>query len=282
MKIIVIIFILYHYSFNILIGLRIRGLGYVQRFLTKPFIINVFDKKMFYSPSVEGSYDYLLIGKSNEPETHLFLNNIILNLEHFNFVDVGASVGEFVIAVSNSESLKSCYAFEPRQECASVLTKNNQLNNEARVNVYNSAVSDKKDKIKIFLHSGGSSSSQFQYTDHPGEDYVLVDTVILDEVLPKKLENTIILIDIEGAEPEAIKCGERFIATNHPLVIFEYNNTSKKHFKLKDIQALLGDQYSIYRLKGDGSLDQDFSNSWNCVAVPKASRFEEIITSKAA
>jgi hypothetical protein len=147
MNIIKIIYIYIHYSLNKLIGLRIRGLGYVQRFLTKPFIINAFDKKMFYTPDVEGSYDYLMIGKSNEPETHLFLN-------------------------------KMC---------------------------------------------------------------------------PK----------------------------NHPLVIFVYNNKSKKHFKLKDIQALLGDPYSIYSLKGDGSLDQDFSNSWNCVAVPRATRFEEIITSKA-
>lgn len=232
---------------------------------------------MYFSPNIEGSYDYLLIGKSNEPETHLLLNKIINGLDRFNFIDIGASVGEFVLAMTKFDSLERCYAFEPRPECVFVLEKNNELNNENRVQVFNKAVSDRPSKLKIYRNAGGSSSGLYELSDTSEASYVMVDTVKLDDVLPELLVNPIILIDIEGAEPLAISGASQFIATNRPLIIFEYNETSKKHFRLDEIQYLLGEQYSIYRLKHDGSLDNDFSNSWNCVAIPHSTVFEKLL-----
>jgi hypothetical protein len=49
---------------------------------------------------------------------------------------------------------------------------------------------------------------------------------------------------------------------------------SKRHFHLRDIQALLGDSYNIYRLRKDGLLDSQTDNAWNCVAVPMGTVFE--------
>ena len=278
MKAIAQLYILIHYISNTFLGFKLRGLGKVQRFLKKPFIVRVFNRKMYFSPFVEGSYDYLLIGKSNEPETHLLLNKVVDGLDRFNFIDVGASVGEFVIAVTNYDALQACYAFEPRPECALVLEKNNELNNENRVQVFNMAASDQAGKLKIHRNAGGSSSSFYELSDNSDANFVMVDTVKLDDVLPESLANPIILIDIEGAEPLAISGAMGFIFSNRPLIIFEYNNTSKKHFQLEEIQILLGDQYSIYRLKHDGSLDNDFSNSWNCVAVPRSTIFEKLLS----
>jgi FkbM family methyltransferase len=277
MKPIVLLFILIHYVANTFFGIKLRGLGRVQRFLKKPFIIRVFNRKMYFSPVVEGSYDYLLIGKSNEPETHLLLNKVVDGLDRFNFIDVGASVGEFVLLMTNYDSLETCYTFEPRPECAEVIERNNELNNEIRVQVINKAASDQTGQLKIYRNAGGSSSSQYELSSTDTSNFVMIDTVKLDDVLPVSLVNPIILIDIEGAEPLAMRGASQFITTNRPLIIFEYNDTSKKHFKLEEIQILLGDEYSIYRLKHDGTLDSDFSNSWNCVAIPHLTVFEKLL-----
>ena len=74
-----------------------------------------------------------------------------------------------------------------------------------------------------------------------------------------------------------LKGGNTFIHKNNPLIIFEYNQSSKQHFDLTEISALLGQNYDIYRLRRDGNLDIDFMNSWNCVAVPRNSVFHEIL-----
>ncbi|MCC8144970.1 MAG: hypothetical protein LIO93_00725, partial [Bacteroidales bacterium] len=74
-----------------------------------------------------------------------------------------------------------------------------------------------------------------------------------------------------------LKGGINFIKRNMPLIIFEYNNTSKKYFNLNDISNLLGKNYSFYKIKQDASLDKDLSNTWNVVAIPSNSNFEDIL-----
>jgi hypothetical protein len=84
------------------------------------------------------------------------------------------------------------------------------------------------------------------------------------------------MIDVEGHEPSVMRGAVHFVKTAHPLIIFEYNNTSKQHFSLDDIRKILPDSYQFYRLRGDGLLDQDFNNSWNCVAVSTDTEFAKI------
>ena len=61
-----------------------------------------------------------------------------------------------------------------------------------------------------------------------------------------------------------------------PLIVFEYNHVTKKHFELTEMASALGPKYLIYRLKNDGTLDQNFSKTWNLVAVPQNSKFFKI------
>jgi hypothetical protein len=57
------------------------------------------------------------------------------------------------------------------------------------------------------------------------------------------------------------------------MVIFKYNAVSKQHFKLDDVRRELGDAFEIYRMRKDGRLDQEFDDTWNCVAIHKDSPF---------
>lgn len=276
MKALVLLFIRIHYLLN-LRGIKIKGLGYVQRFLKNEFVFIFQGKKFYYAPLIEGSYDYILIDKSNEPETQLFLSKILPVLNMSNFIDVGASVGEFVISACKQPGVRQIFAFEPRPECAYVLKKNAELNNENKIMVYQFALSDIKENIDFHLNPGGTSSGL--YSNSMSEKIINIQTTTLDSILPRTLNNAIILVDVEGAEPKVLRGGINFIRNNNPLIIFEFNNISKQHFGLPEIEGLLGESYSIYRLRGDGDLDLDFHNSWNCVAIPANSVFSDILES---
>lgn len=258
-------------------GWRIKGIGKAQRLLTKDFVFNYLknsNTKLYYNKDVTGSYDCLLAGYSNEPETHLFLKKVIPHLSECHFVDVGASIGEFVVGVSLYSNVRHIYAFEPRKECVVALEKTVKLNNEEdRVSVLPYILSEKEGEVILHNNPGGTSSGIYGN----GDDSYPVKAVTLDSCLPGKLINPIILVDVEGAEPLVLKGGINFIQNNAPLIIFEYNQTSKKHFKLTDIKNIVGKHYCIYRIKGNGDLDQDFENSWNCVAIPVGSHFEKIL-----
>ena len=62
MKNIVLLFIRIHYFLRKW-ALPIRGLVRAQNFLNESFVFEAFNRKFYFSPSIEGSYDYLLIGK---------------------------------------------------------------------------------------------------------------------------------------------------------------------------------------------------------------------------
>ncbi len=87
----------------------------------------------------------------------------------------------------------------------------------------------------------------------------------------------IVLIDIEGGELAALTGGSGFIARYHPLIIFEYNATTRKYFPLSAAATLLGSTYQIVRLRSeDGRLDEDLSATWNVVALPKAGPWQNL------
>lgn len=90
------------YWYKKLTGKNLKGLGAIQKILKKDFILHFKGKKLYFKPGIEGSYDLLLIGKSNEPETHLFFSKVIPFLDTINFIDIGASVGEMILGVQHT------------------------------------------------------------------------------------------------------------------------------------------------------------------------------------
>lgn len=251
-------------------------MGRVQQLLKREFVFQYLGMKFQYLPTIKGSYDYLLIGKSNEPETQTFLNNILGKDLIVNFIDVGASVGEFVFTVSKHRNVQYVYAFEPRKDCAEAIRMTARLNNLKNITVFQLAVNDSQEKIRFFENPGGSSSG-FYKTIELNQNFEEVESITLDSVMPLDLINPIILVDVEGAELSVLNGGKKFIDQSLPLIIFEYNDTSKRHYDINEIVRLLGINHKILRLRGDGCLDYDLQKTWNCVAVHMHSKFYNLI-----
>lgn len=220
----------------------------------------------------------MIIGHWNEPETHSFLKHVIAGIDSkVNFVDVGASIGEFVIDMAACKKIVSVIAFEPQLESAEAIRKSCAVNGFQNVRIIQKIVSDNS-KEMYFLEDDRSPTASrplFSSVQEVKESRELIRTAgtTLDEELAVVQADTIVLLDIEGGEYLALKGGLDFVRRCKPLLIFEYNSTSKQSFNLKMVRDLLGSDYSIYRLRADGRVDSKETNTWNMVAVGKSSIF---------
>jgi FkbM family methyltransferase len=255
---------------------NLPGLGYALRKIKHDHILEIHGRKMFMSHKVAVCYGRHISGDWNEPETHTFLNRVVQQTETpITFVDVGANIGEMVIDVSRHDNVTKVIAFEPLSDCVEAIKKSLELNHVKNYLVIDKLVGEAigQTHFDASRSVGGSSILSQESSESTNE----VATTTLDQELGSVVDDTIILIDVEGYEPQVLKGALQFISRIKPLIIFEYNQVSKMHFKSTDIQALLGDRYSIYRLRSDATLDTDIEHAWNCVAIPSNTSFSKIL-----
>ena len=262
---------------------NIRGLGFALRLINKDGIIHINGMKMYLNSKIPLSYARLISGDWAEPETHIFLNNALNHLPKSIFFDVGANVGEMVISTSNHSNLDKILAFEPDPNCANVIRINNLINSNKNCDVHQIAISNKEGKM--FLEGAGTPQANLiSRKTHTNLSHLEIDVESIDNFLEKNsynfssIDNSfIMLVDVEGHEPNVLKGAKNFIEENFPLIVFEFNSTSKGFFNLEDIINILPKNYEIYRLNRDGYLDKELSNTWNCVAINTNNKSHEAI-----
>lgn len=259
-------------------GVHLPGLGFALRQVRVDRVISVRGRKMLFNHKVAASYARPIAGSWNEPETHLLLDYVVTRFPGaLCFVDVGANIGEMVVDVSRHRNVASIVAFEPIGECCRSIRESLALNGYdacrivekligAEAGLHRFAVSKDPQTSSVVSSSSDATAGEIQMTT-------------LDEELSQLSNPAIVLIDVEGYEPQVLSGGAQWISSAHPLIIFEYNTISKKHYSMHQIRKILGSQYEIYRLRPDGRLDEDIDHAWNCVAVHQRSSFAAIVHS---
>ena len=214
-----------HENFQI----NIPGLGFLLRQIKKDFAINFPNGKLWFNHKIADNYGRLINGRFNEKETHLFLNKIFNNRNDYNFVDIGANVGEFMLDYSNrKEIVKRVFLFEPQKEQIKALKETIKINGFDHCNIIEKAVSNKSGTISFNVNENNTTASGIS---HDNSSNVIVETTTIDEYFDEKGSSPFVfLIDAEGAELSIFQGGRKFIKNNQPLMIFEYNHISKKHF----------------------------------------------------
>jgi FkbM family methyltransferase len=249
------------------LGFRIRGLGFLLRRLKHSRTIEVDGRVLYFEPKLATSYSMLVSGSWNEPETHVFLKRLIPALRgHVCFIDVGANIGEMVVDVSRYENISRVIAFEPIEAACIAIGKSLALNRYERYELVNKLVGDIPG-IQNFREDARNSggSSVFFCGDNVSMMRSLPVTT-LDESVMVRDEIVVLLIDVEGFEPQVLKGARMLVETHKPVIILEYNYVSKMRFNISDIAQILGPNYRIYRLREDGRLDDNVEAAWNCVA----------------
>jgi FkbM family methyltransferase len=255
---------------------NLPGLGYALRKIKRDHLLSIHGRKMLLSHKVAVCYGRHISGEWNEPETHIFLNNLIQQMQcPIVFVDVGANIGEMVVDISRHNNVVQVIAFEPVADCVDAIKKSMDLNHVKNYSVITKLVGESRGQASFSVSRSVGGSSVLSQESTESASQIAITT--LDYELGSIQESTIILIDVEGYEPQVLKGALQFIARCKPLIIFEYNHLSKIHFESADIRAILGSNYSIYRLTSDATLDNDIERAWNCVAIPSATVFSKIL-----
>jgi FkbM family methyltransferase len=258
-------------------GGDMTGLGFLLRKLKtdREFEANGF--RWFFDHRIAGTYMRLVAGRFNEPETQAFLQYVAGSFpEQFTFVDVGANIGEMVVAMTAHPKVTRTYAFEPHPVCFEVCRKNLEINGlGARAEVRNTLVGDGTPQPYVVDQKYAPTSGiRPDLPDAPRTTARKID----DELT--FAGPCLMLIDVESAELDVMKGARAFIQRSRPLIIFEYHWITRERFSLDEVRAELGGDYQLYRLRSDGHLDTDLGKTYNVVAVHRSSPFAPICAAR--
>jgi FkbM family methyltransferase len=143
------------------------------------------------------------------------------------FVDVGANIGYYtVIAARLLGPSGTVHSFEPNASVRSSLVKNLELNAFHNVVVHDEAVTSESGSVLFYKSEWTENSgiSSILPGDGRSEQGERVPSVSLDDfaeaISPVRID--LLKIDIEGAELDAIKGGERLLSrADAPAILFE-------------------------------------------------------------
>lgn len=125
-------------------------------------------------------------------------------------INVGANIGYWPLFLRNMNYIGRIDAIEPDFYNFKQLKRNIEHNEFTEIVLHNKAVSNSHGKIKLYGFgtgvsslngwAGGFSSRQQQ-----------VDCIKLDDLLDNSFKKTLLIIDVEGGELDALKSGKNFL-----------------------------------------------------------------------
>jgi FkbM family methyltransferase len=138
------------------------------------------------------------------------------------FYDVGAHDGLFALSAKRKQPRIKVHAFEPQPDA---LLANLALNGLPDVAVHAVAVGDKPGLVSMTTDQRSSN----HVTGDGSIPMIRLDDLDIEPP-------TIIKMDIEGFEPQALKGAERILSTSRPIVITEINHCLLRyHTDLRDM-----------------------------------------------
>ena len=156
---------------------------------------------------------------------------IIDNLNNKSAITAGAYYGDFLPAISKSTSAK-VFTFEPVPELFEYAKKTIYLNQLPNTVIYNQGLSNQTRKgfIKLVgerndhigfrgksLSLGGAS----HIVPKPTKNTIDIELTTLDSVIPTDSEISVIHLDVERHENEALEGAKHLIKINRPVIIAE-------------------------------------------------------------
>jgi FkbM family methyltransferase len=186
----------------------------------------------------------ILKGDVFEPET---IKYMMERAGEGDMVQAGACFGDFLPALSKAIHKDGhIWAFEPNSEnyrCAQITMVLNGITN---VHLINSGLGAKSSKAEMLISDnkgrglGGSSKIVESGNEKPGTE--LINIVALDEVIPQDRRISILQLDAEGYEEQALKGAIKLIARCRPVLILEDDHGVTKTQWFKENVLALGYQ----------------------------------------
>lgn len=155
-------------------------------------------------------------------------------------LDIGAHIGLFTLYASQFCTKGLIYSFEPMKDNYELLLENIKSNNLEQVKIFNLAVSNSDDPIKLFINNDESGHSMFSQSSQN----LMVDSISLKKIFDdNKIEHCNFLkLDCEGAEYEIIKNLPLSYFEKIDKIIIEYHMADSNPQLLIELKKILVDQ----------------------------------------
>lgn len=142
-----------------------------------------------------------------------------------NFLDIGANMGFYSLALATLNPNLNVQSFEPQPRTYSYFATNVSLNKlESQVKVFNCGLGSKEDNLKMYIPaftgSGGGSFANLHMEEGDAEE-VLVPVKTLDTLVQSNSNIDLIKIDVEGFEFEVVEGGLELIKSGKPTIVIE-------------------------------------------------------------
>ena len=165
----------------------------------------------------------ILKGEVFEPDT---IKYVMDNAGDGDIIHAGACFGDFLPALSRSvKKGRHVWAFEPNSEnyrCAQITLTLNGINNVHLIKAGLGALNEfEKLVVKDRKGIGLGGSSQIVDTVENGKVFEEVEIVSLDSIVPQDREISILQLDVEGYEQQALVGALETIKRCRPILILE-------------------------------------------------------------
>lgn len=223
----------------------------LRNFLLSDIILKIYNFRVFGSIKKSKNSHYLL-KKCEFSDIHeLETIKKISDKKKILFIDCGCNYGFYSFYAASLSNKNIIYSIEASKKTSNEFLKNFNLNNFTNIKFFNNAISNIDGKLISFnesINDWESSSIQANFKVQSVETIksFKIDTLIKDVNLDNY--STIIKLDIEGDELNALQGAFTIVKKTSPLIIMEF---SKYIFndkeKVKFFKKFLKDfDYSIY------------------------------------
>ena len=175
------------------------------------------------------------------------------------FLDLGANLGYFsMLACSIVKAKGKVIAFEPNPQNLQLIYESQLDNKFTNLKVYPFAVSDQSTILRFT--TVGSNGGVITEHSKDQEHYLLVQSVVIDEILANEQNIDLIKMDIEAHELIALRGMEKLLMRLRPKIITEFhpwamrlNNLEPPEEFLDKIQSL---GYRLSVIKHEGGIEK--------------------------
>ena len=186
------------------------------------------------------------------------------------FIDIGANVGQCIIAFRSCYENQTYYGFEPSPHCAFYISKLVKANKLRNINLFPIGLSGSSGIMKFYAKDEAEQAATMVDDLRPGHynsnDVSYIPVFPFDEIRPAEItEIGLIKIDVEGAELYVLNGLVETIKKFNPVIACEVldchsaeTNLETHQERANAIVALMKSLgYRIFRIRLTGKLDFD-------------------------